>query len=124
MSLQRLSKDLRSAIEAGAGIDKICEEAKFIAESQVEPAVFELKTKIENDNSKLFNRVFGKLISWVPFVAKAFSFPTPDNVFQMAKQVATDSGKLIEGLDDIALSRDEGLCFLLQVNDELEKLGQ
>ena len=121
ISLQRLSKDLRAAIEAGADTDCIRQEAKFIAESQVEPAVFELKKKIENDNSKLFDRFFGKIVSWVPLVAKAFALPTPDNVFQAAKKVASDSGSLIEGLTDLSLSRDEGLCFLLQVNDKLKK---
>ena len=124
MSLQRLSKDLRAAIEAESDMDDIRQEAKFIAESQVEPVVFELRKKIENDNSKLFNRVFGKLVSWVPLVAKAFALPTPDNVFQAVKQVAADSGTLIEGLDDLSLSRDHGLCFLLRVNDELAKYGQ
>ncbi len=124
MSLQRLSKNLRATIEAGSDTDNIRQEAKFIAESQVEPAVFELKKKIENDNSKLFNRAFGKLVSWVPLVAKAFALPTPDNVFQVAKKVATDSGTLIEGLNDLSLSRDEGLCFLLRIDDEIKKLGQ
>ena len=124
MSLQRLSKDLRAAIEAGADTDKIRQEAQFIAQSQIEPAVFELKKKIENDNSKLFYRVFGKLVGWIPLVAKAFALPTPDNVFQVAKKVASDSGTLVEGLNDLSLSRDEGLCFLLRMNDELKKLGK
>ena len=102
MSLQRLSKNLRVAIEAEADIDGIRQEAKFIAESQIEPAVFELKKKIETANSKLFNRIFGKLVSWIPLLVKAYALPTPDNLLQAAKRVAVDSGTLMQGVDDFS----------------------
>ena len=117
----RLSKDLRAGIEADSNMEDIRSEAKFIAESQIEPALFELRKKIENANSRLLNRVFGKLVSWIPLVAKVYALPSPDNVFQAMKQVAADAGPLIEGLNDLSHTRDQGLCFLLRVDEELAK---
>ncbi len=119
MSLQKLSKDLRSALDANADIEQIRQEAKFIAESKVEPAVFELKQMIEKNKSKLFNKVFGKVVSWIPFVAKAFAVPTPDNLLSAATKIGADTGALMDAADDVSYTRTQGLCFLLKVAEEL-----
>ncbi len=121
MSLQRLSKDLKSAIDAQTDIENIRREAKFIVESQVEPAAFELKKKIEQANSKLLTKVFGKMLSWCPLIVKAFALPTLDNILKAVKQVTSESEPIMESLDNIAYSCDQGLCFLLQVNEKLGK---
>ena len=121
MSLQKLSKDLRTAIEADADMNDIHREARFIAESQVEPAVFELKKKIEQANSKTFNKVFGKVFGWVPLIAKAYASPSPDNLFQLAKRIGSDSGALLDGVDDFTYTRTQSLCFLLKVDEKMKK---
>jgi len=121
ISLQRLSKDLRDAINSNMNINEIRREAKFIVESQVEPAVFELKKRIETANSKLFNKVFGKILSWIPFVAKAYALPTPDNLLAVAKQIGADSSTILDAIDDLSYSRNQGLCFLLKAEEVLTK---
>jgi len=121
MSLQRLSKDLRAAIENASNMGDIYGEARFIAESQVEPAVSELRLKIEKTNSKFYNRVFGKTLSWIPFIAKAYALPTPDNILDVAKRIGADSGEILDGFDDFSFSRNQGLCFLLKVEDAFHK---
>lgn len=121
MSLQRLSTSLRSAIDSESNMEDIRKEAKFIAESQIEPAVYELKMKIEKANSKLFNRVFGKVLSWIPYIAKAYALPTPDNILEVAKRVGADSGSLLDGVDEFSYTRNHGLCFLLKLEDAFNK---
>ena len=47
MTMQKLSMQLKIAIKDSRDINVIKSEAKYIAESQVEPAIFEIKKKIE-----------------------------------------------------------------------------
>jgi hypothetical protein len=119
MSLQGLSKDLRDAIDSEEGAEDVRKEAKFIVESKVEPALFQLRQKIEKANSKLFNKAFGKVLSWIPFVAKAYAFPTPDNLLAVAKKVGGDSDGLLDAVDDASFTRNKGLCFLLKAEEVL-----
>lgn len=121
MSLQGLSTSLRAAIDSETNMADIRKEAKFIVESQIEPAVYELKTKIEKANSKLFNRVFGKVLSWIPYVAKAYALPTPDNILAVAKRVGADSSSLLDGIDELSYTRNQGFCFLLKLEDAFKK---
>jgi hypothetical protein len=119
MSLQGLSKDLRDAIDSEEGAGNVSKEAKFIVEGKVEPALFELRQKIEKANSKLFNKVFGKVLSWIPFIAKAYTLPSPGNLLAVAKKVGGDSGALLDAVDDASFTRIHGLCFLLKAEEVL-----
>ena len=122
LSLQKLSKDLRKALDSNVDIEQIHQEAKFIAESSIEPAVYELRRNIEKSDSKIFNKVFGKVLSWIPFIAKAYAIPTPDNLLGVAKKIGADSNALLDAVDDISFARNQGLSFLLKVEDEIHKL--
>ncbi|WP_395744421.1 hypothetical protein [Prosthecobacter sp.] len=121
LSLQKLSADLRKALEAGADSKQIHQEAKFIAESHIEPAVFELKQSIEKSKSNFLNKVFGKVLSWIPFVTKAYAMPTPDNILGIAKKIGADSGALLDAADNVNLTQKQGLCFLLKVEEAMQK---
>jgi hypothetical protein len=121
MGLQRLSADLRSGIHADSSMDDVRREARFIVESRVEPALFELKRKIERHRSKLFNKAFGAVVRWAPLVGKLFATPTPTDLLALVSRVAGDTGALFEGADQLAYAKGEGLCFLLRLD---EILGQ
>ncbi|MDK2622450.1 hypothetical protein [Vibrio vulnificus] len=121
MSLQKLSGDLRNSLEEDMAIEDIKGEAKFIVESQIQPAVYELQKSIEKSNSKLLNNVFGKALSWLPFVAKAYTMPTPENLLAVAKKMGTDSNSVFDALDDLSYTKAQGLSFLLQVEQATTK---
>jgi hypothetical protein len=117
MSMQKLSSTLKSAIKDIKNIDEIKVEAKFIAESQVEPAIYELRRKIEIEKDKLWIKIFGKVISWIPLVAKGFAMPTPDNIFEAMEKVYGDVGTLAENIQNIDIAKEAGMCYLLKLDE-------
>ncbi len=80
-----------------------------------------MKKRIENANSKCFNKVFGKVLSWIPFIAKAYALPTPDNLLAVAKKVGKDSTTLLDAVDEVSYTRSQGLCFLLKAEEILAR---
>lgn len=116
MAMQKLSSSLKVAIKDEQNINKIKAEAKFIAESQVEPAIYELKRKIEIEKDKLWINVFGKVVSWIPFIAKGFANPTPDNIYKTMEKVYGDVGAIAQGIQAIDIAREPGICFLLKLD--------
>ncbi len=121
MSLQKLSGDLRNSLDEDMAIEDVKGEAKFIVESQIQPAVYELQKSIEKSNSKLINKVFGKVLSWIPYVAKAYAMPTPDNLLSVARKMGADSSSVFDAIDDISYTKAQGLSFLLQVEQATTK---
>lgn len=124
MSLQKLSVDLRKSLDEGMAIEDVKGEAKFIVESQIQPAVYELQQSIEKSNSKLLNNVFGKILSWIPYVAKAYAMPTPDNLMSVAKKMGADSNSVFDAIDDLSYTKAQGLSFLLQLEQATTKINQ
>lgn len=121
MAMQKLSSSLKNAIKDEKDINKIKAEAQFIAESQVEPAIYELKRKIEIEKDKLWITIFGKVISWVPFIAKGFANPTPDNIFKSLEKVYGDVGAIAKGINEIDIAKEPGICFLLKLDKIIDK---
>lgn len=121
MTLQKLTGDLRGALEADINIDDLKGEAKFIVESQIEPQLYELKQAIERSNSKVMNNVFGKFLNWIPYIAKAYVMPTPDNILSVALKMGEDTNSILDTIDDFSYTKAQGLSFLLQVEEATSK---
>jgi hypothetical protein len=115
MSMQKLSSILKSEIRERTDFDAIRSEAKFIAESTVEPALVEIKRKIETEKDKLWIKIFGKVVGWIPFVAKAFASPSPDQIYNTLVKIYGDAGEIAEGVTGVALAKEPGLSFLLGI---------
>ena len=115
MSMQKMSINLRAAIKDGTGIEDIRSEAKFIVESSIEPALFDMKQKIEIDRDKLWLKVFGSIVSWIPFVAKAFLAPSPDHIYKTMVKMYGDVGKIADSANEAVLTKEAGLSYLLGV---------
>lgn len=122
MSMQRLSGNLRSAIKDKTTIEEIKAEAKFLAESTIEPVLFEMKRKIEIEKDKLWLRVFGSIVSWIPFVAKSFLTPSPEEIYKTMVKVYGDVGKIADAANEVSLAREPGLSFLLGIKKILKPL--
>lgn len=117
MAMQKLSMQLKIAIKDSRDINVIKSEAKYIVESQVEPAIFEIKKKIETEKDKFWIKIFGKAISWIPFIAKGFASPTPENIFKAMEKVYGDVGSIAKSAQDIDIAREPGICFLLKISE-------
>jgi hypothetical protein len=119
MSMQKMSGSLRSAIKGKAKIKEIQAEAKFLAESSIEPALFEMRQKIEKEKGKLFLRIFGKTVSWIPFVAKSFLTPSPDQIYKTMVKIYGDVGAVASAVNEVNLAREPSLSFLLGIEKSL-----
>ncbi len=115
MALQRLSVRLRAGLKEEVSLVDIKKEAKFLAESEIEPALYELRRKIEKNLNGLVLKVFGKLLGWIPIVATAFLAPTPDRIYEVLKKAYADVGDLV-GVGYDQLKRDPSLSFLISAN--------
>lgn len=115
MALQRLSTRLRDGLKEEVSMADLRKEAKFLAESEVEPAVYELREKIERNLNGLILKVFGKLLGWIPIVATAFLAPTPDRIYEALKRTYADVGDLA-GIAHEQLKRDPSLSFLISAS--------
>ena len=121
MAMQKLSSVLKSTIKDNQDMNKLRAEAKFIAESQVEPAMYELRRKIEIEKDKLWIKVFGKAISWIPFIAKGFATPTPDNIFKAMEKIYGDVETISSAIQNIDIAKEPGICYLLKLDRIITK---
>jgi len=119
--MQKMTTGLRAAIKDAKSIDEVKNECAFIARSQVEPAMFELQQKIKNENDKLFLKVFGKIVSWVPFIAKSFLAPTPDQIYKTLVKAYGDFGSITESIHENSVIKEPGISYLLGINSSFRK---
>ncbi len=124
MAMQKLTKDLKNAIKDESDINQIKREARFIAQSCVEPALFDLQKKIESEKNKLFLKVFGHFIGWIPFIAKLFIAPSPDQIYQSMIKMYGDVGSLTKDINEYSISKEPGLSFLLGVGAKFGNLDK
>jgi hypothetical protein len=119
MTMQKMSGTLRCGIKNKINIEEVKAEAQFMAQSSIEPALFEMRQKIEKEKNKLWLRISGSVASWIPFVAKAFLAPTPDQIYNTMVKVYGDVGKIADAVNEVSISREPGLSFLLGVEKTL-----
>jgi hypothetical protein len=121
MSMQRLTKELRAALSTDAELPDVWREARFVAESEVQPAVHELARRVKQEKDRLLSRVFGKVVSWIPFFAKAYAMPSPASVYRAMEKAYDEVGSLLQDTAVPGIARDPGLNFLLGVEEQLGK---
>ena len=78
--------------------------------------LFEMKRKIEVEKDKFWIKVFGGIISYIPFVA-----PSPDQIYKMMIKISGDVGTMAQGANEINLIKEPSLSFLLGIESEFKK---
>ena len=111
---------MRELVKETQNYSEIKQEAKFLAQSEVEPSIFQLKRRIEKERNKFWIRVFGKTMSWIPFVAKSFLAPTPDNIYKSVEKVYSDLGDIVDASDNATISKAAGISFLFSIENLIE----
>jgi len=115
MTMQKLSSDLRKMLNDNYTIDNIKKEAQFLVETKVEPALNELKRKVELEDSSFFKKLFGNVINWIPYFAQIYSAPSPDKYFKLVEKVLGDTTALMKEAESDSLEKEKGLSFLLGI---------
>ena len=121
LTLQKMSSLLRDGIKNSKSIDDVKQEAKFLTESKVEPALNEIIRRIEIEKDRLWIKIFGKVVSWIPLVAKSFVMPSPDNLFKTMEKVYGDVENLTSSINEFNLAKEPGLSFLLKTDKLINK---
>lgn len=117
MSMRKLSRELKSSCKDAKDMGELYKEAKFIVETQVEPALEELKRRIRNDDNRFITKLFGKAINWIPFLANIYLVPTPEKFFDLVKKVGNDTGELFNEINNDPLVSEPGIGFLLGLKE-------
>lgn len=123
MTMQKLAKRLKQSVQDSEAYFDIKREAQFIAESEVEPAIYEIKRRIEMEKNRFWIKVFGKTISWIPFIAKSFLAPTPDNIYKSIEKIYGDVGDIVESGNNVKLVREPGISYLLSAQKVIEDIS-
>ncbi|KFZ38947.1 hypothetical protein HR45_00655 [Shewanella mangrovi] len=89
--------------------------AKYLVKTKVEPELTSLSRKISLENGKLWRKVFGRTISWVPLVAKAFISPSPEIIYGALDKGGKDIEDLLLKAQTASAVRQQGLNFLLNM---------
>ncbi|MCG6534387.1 MAG: hypothetical protein L7F78_06770, partial [Syntrophales bacterium LBB04] len=61
-----------------------------------------------------------KSMSWIPFVAKSYLAPTPENIYKSIEKIYGDVGDIVEIGNNIALAKEPGISFLLSTQKVIE----
>ena len=117
MMTQKLATDLRTMLKDNYSIDNIRKESQFIVETKIEPALQDLKRKVELENDSFFIKLFGRTLSWIPLVGQIFFAPSPEKFFKLVAKVSRDTTALINEINNGELSREPGLSFLLGISE-------
>lgn len=121
MAMQKLTLALRSLLGENPSADHLRREARFLVESQVEPALLDLHRRVEQERGKLWRRLFGAAVGWIPMIGRAFTAPTPDLIYQAIQKASADIGSLLEGAQGITIAKELGLSFLLHAEQHMRE---
>lgn len=91
--------------------------AEHIAKTKVQPTLSDLKRKIEQEKSKLWRKVFGKTISWIPIIAKLIISPSPDLIYRAVENGGKSMEELLLSAQGITSVQQQGLNFLLKLRN-------
>jgi hypothetical protein len=123
LTLQKMSLLLRDGIKNSKNIDDVRKEAKFLTESQIEPVLHEITRRIEIEKDKLWTKIFGSAVSWIPLIAKGYVAPSPDNLFKVMDKVYGDVGNIAASINEFNLAKEPGLRYLLRTDNIIKKIS-
>jgi hypothetical protein len=111
----KASRMLREQLSADFRIDDIREEARFFVETQINPLIAELERRISLEQGRLWRKVFGRLVGWIPIIVNGFLAPSTENIYKALSKASKDVEDLILKEHDVTMLRDPGIAFLLKV---------
>jgi hypothetical protein len=121
MAMQRLYSVLRNGtLPDDLSLVALKQEVKSMADEAVEPALNELRRKIELEQGKVWKRAFGSVVGWVPLIGFAFAAPTADLICRAFEKVSEDTDDLLSAEGRPRASIRPNLSLLLHV-DEIRK---
>lgn len=118
MAMKKLCFILRTElVSPKTSSREIRREAKFLAETVVEPELFELRRKIELEKGKLWRRVFGRALGWIPLIGQALTCPSISLIADGFKKASKDIEDLTLSATDLSSARRTTVAFLLDVEE-------
>lgn len=108
---------LREQVENYQNTKALKQETEFFVKTYINPLVSELEARIKKEQGKLWRRVFGRVIGYVPIVANAFLAPSPENFYKALSKASTDVEDLLLAEHNVVINRDTGISFLLKIRN-------
>lgn len=114
---RRLASDLRGLIGDSPDYARVREEAKFLAETKVEPHMAEIIRRVKLERGKLWRQVFGKAMKWCSLTLASYMDPTGAALLKVIKEAGGDTAELLGQAHGITVAGDPGLSLLLRLGE-------
>lgn len=108
---------LRAQIGADCDVENLKREATFFVKTNILPIVYELKHRIELEKGKLYRKIFGKIVNYVPITINAFLSPSINNIYKAISTASKDMEDLLLTEHDKTILNDPGIAFLLKIEE-------
>lgn len=116
-AMLKLSVDLRTMIKEGESTQRFSNEARFLVDTVVRPALIDLRTKLEKERRDWFFKILSPIQKGARLLIGTPSLTQQQlitNALVLASGVAMSAAENMRTID--ALKREAGLTFLLELS--------
>jgi hypothetical protein len=114
-AMQRLSSVASTQMD-GFSLPDLSQEAKSVAENAVEPALNDLRMKIESGQNTAWKQAFGSDLTSVPLIGYAFAAPTLEFLCSILDKESEDVETPFSAERGMGTSMRPGFSLLLKVD--------
>lgn len=114
-AMQKLLSVVLTQVD-GFSLPDLSREAKSVAENAVEPALNDLRLRIEQGDDTAGKRTFGSELTLVPLIGFSFAAPTPELLCNVLRKDSEDVGILLSAERAMGASRRPGFSLLLAMD--------
>ena len=120
-SMLKLSVDLRRMSKEGVSAEKLSDEARFLVDAVVRPALIDLRGKLEKERKDWFFRILSPIQKGVRLLVGNPPLTQQQlltSALVLASDVAMSAAENMRTID--ALKREAGLTFLLELSEVMQ----
>jgi len=116
-ALQGLSDALhKEPLRNDSSMADVKQAARSLAEKAAEPALRDLRKKIELEDGKSCRRVFGSTLARIPLIGHVFAAPSPDLILECLEKASKDTEDIQMEAQKTKASIRSGVSFLLEMD--------
>ena len=122
----KLRENLSAALQDGSLSEPmtykdLMQEAKFLTTTNIEPAIYELNHKITLEKGRLWRKIFGDTLNWIPIILRSIFMPSIET-FEKAVGLSSNNLKeLLDNTNTLNGLRRSGVNYLIELKKYSDK---
>lgn len=113
----QMAADLRSLLGNEPNHEVVREEARFLVNTKLEPILYEVRKRLAEEKKKLWWRLFGKTVKYVPMIAGSFIDPSKVSLLKAIHEGSKDAKELLGDARNIASAGSTGISYLIKLDE-------